>query len=99
MLLKSLDSYTLYENKSLYFEFKDILFHYGCDIIGADKRVNEFIINNDKEMALSKEEIANLYEGKNKSYMIELVKEAILNGKIKNTKEEILKLLGVNKDV
>lgn len=99
VLLKSLDSYTLYENKSLYFEFKDILFHYGCDIIGADKRVNEFIINNDKELALSKEEIASLYDGKNKSYMIELVKEAILNGKIKNTKEEILKLLGENKDV
>lgn len=99
VLLKNLDSYTLYENKSLYFEFKDILIHYGCDIIGADKRVDEFIINNDKEIALSKEEIAKLYEGKKKSIMIELVKEAILNGKIKNTKEDILKLLGENKDV
>lgn len=98
-LLKKLDSYTLYQNKSLYFEFKDILIHNGCDIIGAEKRMNEFIINNDKELAISKEEIAKRYEGKQKALMIELVKEAILNGKIKNTKEEILKMLGENQNV
>lgn len=99
VLLKKLDSYTLYQNKVLYFEFKDILKHNGCDIIRADERIASFIINNDKELAISKEEIASFYEGKEKSIHIEMVKKAILNKEIMNTREDILNYLGGQKNV
>ena len=97
--LKSLDSYNLYCNKDLYFKFKDILKYYGCDIIGADNKVSNFAIKSDKDLAVKKEEIASFYDAKEKSIHIELVKEAILNGKIKNKREEIIKLLGCDINV
>ena len=99
VLLKNQEPYTLYQNKVLYFAFRDILKHNGCDIIRADERVASFIINNDKELAISKEEIASYYKGKEKSIHIEMVKKAILNGEIKNTREDILDYLGGQKNV
>ena len=99
MLLKNQEPYTLYQNKVLYFAFRDILKHNGCDIIRADEMVASFIINNDKELAISKEEIASYYKGKEKSIHIEMVKKAILNGEIKNTREDILNYLGGQKNV
>jgi tRNA nucleotidyltransferase (CCA-adding enzyme) len=93
LLLKQDDSYTLYKNKEAYFKFKDILKHFGCDIIGQDKKINNLIIKNDKELALSKEEIASYFIGKEKSLKIEEVLKAILNGDLKNDKEEIRKFI------
>lgn len=93
LLLKQDDSYTLYKNKESYFKFKDILKHFGCDIIGRDKKIDNLIIKNDKELALSKEEIASYFIGKEKAVKIEEVLKAILNGDLKNEKEEIRKFI------
>ena len=83
----------------LYFELRDILKAFGCDIIRADEIVDSFIIKNDKELAISKEEIASHYVGKEKSIHIEMVKKAILNGEIENTREDILDYLGGQNNV
>ena len=98
-LLKSQDSYKLYCHKELYFKFKDILEYYGCDIIGADIKISNFVIKSDKDLAVKKEEIASYYDAKEKAIHIEKVKEAILNGKIKNNREEIIKFLGCDINV
>ena len=94
LLKNNLNSYTLYKNKEIYFEIRDILKYFGCDIIGADKLVENLVIKEDKDLALTKEEISSMFVGKEKSVAIEKVLEGILNGKIKNTKDDILKLLG-----
>lgn len=92
-LIKYDDSYTLYKNKEAYFKFRDILKHFGCDIIGRDRKIENLIIKSDKELALSKEEIASYFSGKEKTIKIEATLKAILNQEIKNDKEEILKFI------
>ena len=92
-LINDNSNYSLYKNQDCYFKFKDILKHLGCDIIGRDVKYQSLIIKNDKELALSKEEIASYFLGKEKSIKIDLVIKAILDGKIKNEKEEIRKFI------
>jgi tRNA nucleotidyltransferase/poly(A) polymerase len=92
-LLKTDDSYTLYKNKDYYFKFKDILKHFGCDIIGRDKKIEAFPILSDKDLSLSKEEIASYFDGKDKALAIENVIRAILNNELENDKEAIKKFI------
>lgn len=92
-LLKTDDSYTLYKNKDYYFKFKDILRHFGCDIIGRDKKIEAFPILSDKDLSLSKEEIASYFDGKDKALAIENVLRAILNNELENDKEAIKKFI------
>lgn len=92
-ILKSDDSYTLYKNKNVYLKFRDILKHFGCDIIGRDKLLDSLVIKSDKDLALSKEEIASYFEGSMKALKIEEVIKAILCGDIKNDRKEIQKFI------
>ena len=52
-------------------------------------------ISSDSEIALSKKEISLYFSGKEISNKIEEVRRNILSGNLKNTREDILRFLGV----
>lgn len=85
-------NYYLFVYKEYIDEFKEILDNYNEILI----RINNFKIKNDKDLALSKKEIADYFIGNEKSEKIKEIIENILNEKIKNTKDDIIKyILGV----
>lgn len=83
------DKYVLYENYKLKNELIPIFIFMGVDSNIINHYFDELMIKDDKELALSKKEISDLVEPKNRSKVIELVIRAILDGKLKNEKEDI----------
>ena len=90
----SFNTYSLYIYKDVYIKIRHMLNLLGYATNSYDNIIDSFVIKNDSELALKKEEIASYFDGKEKSIKIKMVIEAILNKKIPNTRGEILRFIG-----
>ncbi|MBQ3253187.1 MAG: hypothetical protein IJA65_01405, partial [Acholeplasmatales bacterium] len=83
----------IYKNLDNIDKIKKVLKYLNYDIDYINNVINNLKIKNDKELALSKEEITKNFIGNEKSKIINKVLINILEGKIKNTEEDIKNLI------
>lgn len=85
--------YYLYKSVNSFNRYKEVLSNLGYDINKLENVLSSLVIKDDKELALSKEEIASMFDGKMKAIKIKEVITNILENKIKNTREDVLLFL------
>lgn len=83
------NKFIIYKNLLSIDRLNDIFISLNYDIIN----LSDFVIKSDNELALKKEEIAKMYEGKMISIVINEIIKAILDKRIANTKRDILEFL------
>ena len=86
------DNYSIYEKRNELPNYFNLLKNMGYDIVEIKNKLDNLKIK-DEGLALNNIEIAKMYKGKEIKEMITLVTKAILDNKIKNDREEILKFL------
>ena len=84
------DILTIYQNKEYLVDILNVLDEYD---INLKDMINDFKIKSDKELAVSKEEIASHFESRYKKHAINEVIRSILEGKIKNSEYDINNLI------
>lgn len=83
------NKFVIYKNLDILGRLNNIFISLNYDIIS----ISDFVIKSDNELALKKEEIAKMYDGKMITIAINEVIKAILDKRIANTKKDILEFL------
>ncbi len=92
LIVNKFDTYSIYEKRNELPNYFNLLKNMGYDIVEIKNKLDNLKIK-DEGLALNNIEIAKMYKGKEIKEMIILVTKAILDNKIKNDREEILKFL------
>ena len=87
------DDYYLYKNKNYIYKLSKIIERLGYNEKELKNKINAFPIANDNELALSKVDITNDYEGQMKSVVVRAVIRAVLTRQIPNDRDAIIKFL------
>ncbi len=92
LINNNFDNYSIYLYQNEIDDFIILFKALGYDELKIKNIKDNLALKNEK-LALDKKEFALMFEGKTINYKIELVTKAILDKKIKNTKEDILEFL------
>lgn len=90
LIEQDFDVYSLYKNQNFVYNLMDIFANLGYDIRDIGYRFDHLRIKEDKDLELSKREIAGLFQGKKIAIAIDEVIRAILEGRLDNDKTAIL---------
>jgi tRNA nucleotidyltransferase (CCA-adding enzyme) len=93
LMNSNFDNYVLFNNYNYYVRLKDVLRNIGIDTHNIDVRINNFKIRSIKDLAISSEEIAKKYNGSKIKEAIDLIITNILNDKLSNDYDSIIKFL------
>lgn len=93
LINSNFDNYILFNNYNYYVRLKDVLRNIGIDTHNIDVRINNFKIKSIKDLAISSEEIAKKYNGSKIKKAIDLIITNILNDKLFNDYDSIIKFL------
>ena len=93
LINSNFDNYVLFNNYNYYVRLKDVLRNIGIDTHNIDVRINNFKIRSIKDLAISSEEIAKKYNGSKIKKAIDLIITNILNDKLSNDYDSIIKFL------
>ena len=88
----SYDKYVIFNNIDLIHEYKNLLTKLGY-YNEFKKIISGFKIKKDSELLVSKKEISDMFDGKKISLAIEYVTRLVLDNKIENSREDILRSL------
>ena len=93
LINSNFDNYVLFNNYNYYVKLKDVFRNIGIDTHNIDVRINNFKIRSIKDLAISSEEIAKKYNGSKIKEAIDLIITNILNDKLSNDYDSIIKFL------
>jgi len=93
LIESNFDEYIIYNNLDTLNDYLGLLGKLGYDINAINNKINKLSIKSDNDLAVSKSEIASMFEGNKKSEAINKVIMGITHNEIKNDKESILAYL------
>lgn len=93
LINSNFDNYVLFNNYEYYVKLRDVLRNIGFDTHNIDVKITNFKIKNIKDLAISSEEIAKIYKGSKIKEVINLIIINILNDKLSNDYDSIIKFL------
>ncbi len=91
----SFDNYSLYRNKDTIYKLSKYLERLNINPKQLKERIMLMPLSTDSDLAVSKLEITESFEGEMKSHVVNDVIKAILNGDIPNEREAIIKFIKV----
>lgn len=98
LIKNNFSDYSLYKNQESIYKLSKILERINVNVRSLRARINKLPIRNDFELALSKFEITENFEGNMKSIAVNEIIKMILSREIKNDKESIMKYIEVLKN-
>lgn len=92
LIENNFDNYSIYKKRNEIAKYYNLLNNLGYDISLIKNRFNNLLLKDDN-LAISNKEFSLIFKGNEIGKNIEKVKRAILDGKIKNNRDDIYKFL------
>ena len=93
VLKNNFDNLSLYKYSYAYLRCENVFLNLGYNVKEIDERLKNLPVNGNNKLAITGDDLKDLYTGKEIGVMLEKALEAVLNRRIKNDKKEILDYL------